>query len=348
MNFDPNCMAIAIGSLPHKDVNKAIDIIQKYLPEAPIWPQLPQIGLNESMLVQYAEGMPCIKIDYENSKAYFDTSDENYIDEVSERLGLAMEGKYEEFGLSKEFAKGFYAMKERLSRGIPSTVKILKGHVTGPISFGLSMHDENGKSILYNDNMKDAVIRILAMKGKWQVSEFAKINKDIIPMVFFDEPYLTQIGTPFISIQKDEAIEILNTCLDTIEGIKGLHICGNTDWALVASTNTDVINFDAYAHPDTLSLYPEEVYSFLERGGMIAWGVTPSTEEIVSEDGESILNNFEDAVNVLCKTGFDKKFILKRSFISPSCGTGSLTEELAEKVFKVNYEVSSIIREKYL
>jgi methionine synthase II (cobalamin-independent) len=340
-------MAIAIGSVPHKDIDKALDLIAKYLPEAPIWPQLPKLSLNESMTVQYTEGMPCIKIDRENNKAYFDTGDENYIDEVSERFGLALEDKYEEFKISSEFAKGFYALKERFIKDLPKTVKILKGHVTGPISFGLSMHDETGKSILYNDNMRDVVIKILALKAKWQVNEFLKINKDITPMIFFDEPYLTQIGTPFVSIQRDEAVEMLNTCLDEVEGIKGIHICGNTDWALVTDTHTDIINFDAYAYPETLSLYPEEIGAFLKRGGMIAWGVTPSTEAIAKEDKNSILAKFENAVELLCNTGVDKDFLLRRSFISPSCGTGSLPEELAENVFKLNYEVSNIIREKH-
>jgi hypothetical protein len=348
MDFDPKCMAIAIGSVPHTDVKKALDLAFRYLPEAPIWPQLPKLGLNESMMVQYSEGMPCFKIDRENNKAFFDLSGEDYLDEVSTRLGQALEGNYEEFKISSDFAKGFYALKESLENDFKSTIKVLKGHVTGPISFGLSLHDQTGRSILYNDNVKDAIINILALKAKWQVNEFAKISNTVTPMIFFDEPYLTQIGTPFISIQKGEAIEFLNTCLDAVDGVTGIHICGNTDWELVTDTHTDIINFDAYEYPDTLSLFPEEISNFLDRGGMIAWGITPSTADIENEDEYSILTKLENAFTQLCKAGIDKDFLLRRSFVSPSCGTGSLTEEQAERVFEVNFKVSNLIREKYL
>lgn len=347
MNFEPKCMAVAIGSLPHKDIDKALEIVAKYLPEAPIWPQFPKIGLNESMMVQYSEGMPCFNIDYEKNKFNFDTKGENFLDSVSERLGLALEGRSDQFGLSKEFAVGFYALKGRLEQKFPKTIRALKGHVTGPISFGLSLHDQNGKSIIYNDDFKDAVINILAMKAKWQVEEFRKINADIPAIIFFDEPILTQIGTPFISIQKEEAIEMLNTCFDAVDGIRGIHICGNTDWALVTSTNTDIINFDTYSYPETLSLFPMEIGAFLDRGGMIAWGITPSTEEILLEDAPSLLKKLEKSIHVLCRAGFDKELILQRSLVSPSCGTGSLTEELAERVFRVNYELSRLLKEKY-
>ncbi|MFC1855828.1 hypothetical protein ACFL2A_04745 [Thermodesulfobacteriota bacterium] len=347
MSFNPNCMAIAIGSMPNSDINKALDIVLKYLPEAPIWPQLPKLSFNESMTAQYTEGMPCIKIDGEHSRVYVDTTSDDYLDEVSEKLGLALDGQYEEFKISEDFAHGFYALMERLKVDFVSSIQILKGHVIGPLSLGLSLHDPSGKSIIYDDNLKDAMINALAMKAKWQEQEFLKLGKDVKTMIFFDEPSLTQIGTPFVSISKDEAVEILNTCLDAVDGIKGIHVCGNTDWSLVTSTKTDIINFDAYTYPQSLSLYPGEISDFLDRGGMIAWGVTPSTEEIVGETAETIFAKFEAAVDLLSETGIDKKRILTRSFVSPSCGTGSLTEELSERVFKCNHDVSKLIRAKY-
>ena len=347
MEFEPKCMAIAIGSLPHTDIEKAVDLVLKYLPEAPIWPQLPKLAHAESMMIQYTEGMPCFKIDALNNKAFFDTSDDNYLDEVSTRFALALNDAVDEFGISEEFSKGFFALSRRLGESFPDSIKILKGHVTGPISFGLSVHDETGRSILYNDNLKDVIIKILGLKAKWQVNELRKINPDVQPMIFFDEPYLTQIGTPFISLNKDDAIDILNSCLDEVDGLTGIHVCGNSDWSLVTATNTDIINFDAYTYPETLSLYPDEIRRFLDRGGMIAWGITPSTPDISDETAESILSIFENAVDLVCKAGFDKSFILERSFVSPSCGTGSLTESLAERVFELNFGVSELIRKKY-
>ncbi len=51
-------LATAIGSFPHDDAEKALDLIFTAIPDAPVWPQLPRIGLREQMEIQYCEGIP--------------------------------------------------------------------------------------------------------------------------------------------------------------------------------------------------------------------------------------------------------------------------------------------------
>ena len=74
MEFRPRCMATAVGSMPHEDAAKAVDVVMATIPEAPIWPQLSGRGLNERMEVQFSEAMPCRVIDREKNRMYFDTS----------------------------------------------------------------------------------------------------------------------------------------------------------------------------------------------------------------------------------------------------------------------------------
>ena len=73
MGFRPRCMATAVGSMPHDDAAKALDVVLAHIPEAPIWPQLSGRGLNEQMEVQFSEGIPCRVIDREKGRMYFDT-----------------------------------------------------------------------------------------------------------------------------------------------------------------------------------------------------------------------------------------------------------------------------------
>ena len=63
MNLKPKFTATAIGSLPHTDPEKALDVILSAIPEAPIWPQLPKLGLREQMEIQYSEGLPRVVIE---------------------------------------------------------------------------------------------------------------------------------------------------------------------------------------------------------------------------------------------------------------------------------------------
>ena len=48
------CMATGIGSLPLTDPDAAVALALRYLPEAPIWPQLPKRGFQEHMGGQYS------------------------------------------------------------------------------------------------------------------------------------------------------------------------------------------------------------------------------------------------------------------------------------------------------
>lgn len=70
-----SCLATTIGSLPFTDVQEATDLILRYTPHCPSWPQLPQIP-EERMIVQFTEGMPGLK--REGDKISFDTSSPNF------------------------------------------------------------------------------------------------------------------------------------------------------------------------------------------------------------------------------------------------------------------------------
>ena len=55
-------LATGIGSLPHTDSDKALDLIFKYTPQVPFWPQLPKRDKREGMVIQYSQGLPCLRL----------------------------------------------------------------------------------------------------------------------------------------------------------------------------------------------------------------------------------------------------------------------------------------------
>ena len=54
---------MAIGSLPHKDLNEAMDLVKKNFDKIPFWPQLAKLNKNEDMIFQFLENMPGITFD---------------------------------------------------------------------------------------------------------------------------------------------------------------------------------------------------------------------------------------------------------------------------------------------
>jgi len=65
LTFKPQCLATAVGSLPHTDVSKACQVILQSIPVIPIWPQLPKANFKENMEIQYSEGLPRVVLDEE-------------------------------------------------------------------------------------------------------------------------------------------------------------------------------------------------------------------------------------------------------------------------------------------
>ena len=78
-------LSTAIGSMPFEDKDHAVDISLASM-DAPIWPQLPRLGLLEQMEVQYSENIPCAVVDTEKNRMFFQT-DVDY----SEKFGTFYE-----------------------------------------------------------------------------------------------------------------------------------------------------------------------------------------------------------------------------------------------------------------
>jgi len=84
-------LALAIGSMPHQDSLAALDQILGACPQAPCWPQLPALGFQENMMVQFSEGIPCIRVDWEKNKLYF-ARPEDCPEELAQAIQAGMKG----------------------------------------------------------------------------------------------------------------------------------------------------------------------------------------------------------------------------------------------------------------
>ena len=333
-----NCSPSCIGSLPHKDPVKAVDFILKYLSEIPSWPQLPMTGFRENMYIQFSQNLPGTKIDEENKRVSVNLLDydpeEIYLKIISEDIN--------QFPLSSESFSGFY---EFISRDL-SKSKAIKGQITGPISLGLQITDQDDKPAIYDPTYAEILRKNLQYTAMWQENELRKKCEKTI--MFVDEPYLSIIGTPFASISTSDAVSWINEVVSGLNGLKGIHCCANTDWPLVMSMDIDVLSFDAYDYGYTIVLYPEEVSEFLEKGGCLSWGVIPNNEEALKDATcESIMSNIESLITNLELKGVDKELLLKNSILTPQCGLSGLCEEKSEDVMRLLTKVSNTLQEKY-
>ena len=341
MKVLPRFIATHLAAMPHRNLEQACRVILQYFQEAPAIPRLTRSTR------MYLEGIPCLVVDSEKRRLWFDISPQR------EKELLEFYERYEAddvdyFAISRDYAPGMYAMLERLKEERPSELRIVHIQTPGPVSWGLTVTDEEGKAAFYNDTMKDVLVKTLAMKAKWQ----ERLIQDMLPgvqaMVNFGEPSLIVHSSAVGSGVRENVIHALNEVIEAVNGLSCIHCCANIDWTILMESNTDVINFDAYEYMDKIALYPKEWNRFLERGGILAWGIVPtSNEKIVSESVETLMERLEEGFEVLVGNGVNRERLLEASMITPSCTTSTMSVELSELAFRYTSELSQRMRERY-
>lgn len=336
------CLPTMIGSMPQTDASEACSMVARYLKDIPCWPQLPNSSFLENMYVQYSEGYPGVVVDTEKDRIYIDREGDNQ--QALEQLYKAsIENDIDRFPVSEEYAAGLYAF---LGTGNMSPLAV-KGQVTGPISWGLTVTDENRKSIIYDNVLSDAAARLLKLKAGWMERVLRKISKNTI--IFVDEPYLVSYGSAFVSLSREKVIGLLEEVLSGISGIKGAHCCGNTDWSVLLDTSIDILSFDTYNYAESLTLYPAEVKRFLDRGGVIAWGVVPNESDTqAKETVASLKDRLEEAMAPFTRNGVRFEQLVRQGLITPSCTLTTLSEEECGRALELLVELSETMRKRYL
>lgn len=355
MPIQPKFLTTGIGSMPFTDPDYAVDVILKNFPEAPYWPQLPKHGVNEQMEIQFAGGMPSAIIDREKNRLYFDTA-ADYSDELAsfyEQYMAIMEsadgsGDLSFMAIKPENSSGIYTLERKLQEGKkkPPFVKVQN---TGPCSFALSVVDENKRAIYYNEEFRQMIIKTMALKSRWQIQRMRPLAENVI--CFIDEPILSAFGSStYVTVQREEVVANLAEVIEAVHMDKayaGIHCCGNTEWSILIDAGVDILSFDAFEYGETIAMYAESVKPFLEKGGMIAWGIIPTSTKIHEQTAESLANRLEQLIESLAAKGINKTLIAEQALITPSCGTGTLQPEEAEKVLQLTGEVSKIMKAKY-
>jgi methionine synthase II (cobalamin-independent) len=327
-----------IGSLPYKDPEKAVAMVMRYMKDVPAWPQLPKRAYVENMYTQYSEGFPGIVV----------TENKTYVNR-NQDLTKALEKFYTDYfandfskySVSAEFAAGLHKFLEL--GGISS--RAVKGQVTGPVSWGLTITDEAGKAIIYDETFADVVPKFLRLKASWMEHELRKLNKNTI--IFLDEPYMSAFGSVGMQLTREQVIGCLNETYAGISGFKGVHCCGNTDWSIMLQTPIDILNFDAYNYAGSLAIYSDEVKKFLNRRGVVAWGIVPtSTELIMKESVSTLKDRLEEAMAPYTRNGLPFKQVLEQSLLTPACGLPTVSEEAAERAFQLLSDLSVTIKKR--
>ena len=354
-NSDLKLNCLAIGSLPHTNLDEAMTVVRENFKSIPFWPQLPKISKNEDMIVQFLENMPSFFSDEKSEKTYLETESDKFFcdieqffcdyEEIVSDINSDTIEKYA-INYSLSFPKFIEIVKE-------TKPEFAKGQIVGPFTLATTLVDKFGKCAIYDETLREIIVKTLTLKALWQIKQIKSANKNTTPIIFIDEPSISQLGTSaFITISQEEVISMLKEISDLIKAngaMSAIHCCGKCDWTVPIKAGVDIINLDAYTYAQNLSLFNNYLEKYLAEGRKIAWGVVPTLnpELLEKADLDKMIKVFERAVKYLTEKGIDEKIVIENSLITPSCGAGSLSKDLAIKAMNLTRELSEILKERY-
>jgi hypothetical protein len=291
------------------------------------------------MYVQALENFPGVRIDLVNQRILFDLS--RFYEELPSYFEKSDDPQT--FQLTKEFSVVYHRFLEReLSR-----YSAIRGQVISPISLGLKVVDENQKPIIYHDEVREILFDFIQKKVNQQYRELRGKNPNAF--VWIDDPGLELIFTAFSGYNEVQAKGEFDRFLGGLEGPKGVHLCARPDWDFLLRSNIDILSFDSFNCGAVIVNYAS-LKEFLERGGIISWGIVPTYTLLLEQETiESLIERLESFWDGLSQRGVDKRRVLRQSLLAPAtCNLMNPDrEKTVEEAFAVLKELSKRIREKY-
>ncbi len=344
--------ATGIGSLPDIGENKALALIRESFPLCPHWPQFPTRPEEyyDNQALYLLKKLNLMKKETGKNPRFQD-QDSKFLDNVAlfyeiyldNIEAVQLDGK---LAVPLESAPGFYQFIDYLQKNGTEEAVCVKGQAAAPLTAGMQVLDEQGSSSFFNDQLRDLVVKALELHVIWQVRELKKIGLPVI--IFLDEGMMQIYGSKeFLSLRGDWISDSFRTIIEAIKregGVPGIHACCMTDWSVLLASEPGIINLDVYNYFTSLLTASDQLNDFFEKGGYIAWGITPVNEYCFKETADTLVQRLEGYQEKLVSRGVKESLLTRQMIITPSCGTGLYSPEAAERVYRLTAEVSHRFR----
>ena len=345
MAFLGNCRATGIGSLPHADAAEAVDAVFAYAGALPYWPQLPRASRQEGMNEQAVGGTGDLRLpglQVQEGRLRLVQDEAFYL--AAEKVLAAYDALDASAGtMPTEAARGIEPFLAAVRDRRPAEAK---GQIAGPVTVGMAILAEDGNPILYDDVLREVLVKFLHLRVRWQAAQIREAGA--APVVFVDEPFLASFGTPFFGWSAAQVREVLEAVASGAE-TAGSHCCSNTDWSIFLESRLAAVSFDAFGFAKNFLVYRDAIASFLGRGGTLAWGIVPTDPEALAAlSVASLRERLLDLVGKVAALGFAREQVLAQSLVTPSCGLGSRDPATAQRAQELARDLAAELRREFL
>jgi hypothetical protein len=338
MPIPGNLQTTAMAVMPHTDVERALEMALSL--DIPFWPQLPRYNYYEDMYVQAAEHFPGILLDLEKQTLKF--SMDMFIEEYEDTMACFDEPDY--FDISSTYSVVYHRFLKMDLKDRPA----IRGQLEGPISFGFNVLDQAGRPILFDDTIRPFMYEFMAKRINVQLDRLKEKNENAF--MYVDEPGLQFLFSALSGYDDRMAKADMEMFFNMIQRPRGVHLCGNPDWDFLLNMDLDILSMDIYTNRDVFSSYAGSIKRFLDRGGILSWGIVPTNKEPFDRESLGSLESvLDDVWGVLAKKGIDLDCLISRSLLSPAtcCLVNPDGEKTVEAAFSMVQELSEKLKTRY-
>ena len=336
----PGTLATGVGALPHRDPVAACDTVLRTFPEFPFVPTLPNRGLQEQIVIMDSEPLPGRviadgKLTVDRDRDLLEAMEQIYRDYLEKDAGR--------YGPSPAYASGFHEM---MGRRLPAA-RFLKCQVTGPVTFGMQVVDRDRKPIAYDPQYADILPKMIALRARFCEQEMRRCTGVKETLVVLNEPYLATLGSSVVPVDPGWVRSGWEEMAALVDGGLGVHCCANTDWGFVLSLDPSVLSLDAYGTGREVLLYLDQITAYLERGGVVAWGIVPAqAAAFAGENLDSLYDRYR-GIRDTVTARMDPEVFDARSLVTPTCGIQGADEDTAVRIMETAASIAARVREAW-
>jgi hypothetical protein len=332
-------LTTAMAVMPHTDVSRALDLALTL--DVPFWPQLPHYSYYEDMYAQAAEHFPGIILDMEQRTLRF--SMDKFVEELEDTLERFDDPAY--FDISETYSAVYHRFLAMDLKDRPA----IRGQLEGPISFGFNVLDQDERPILFDDTVRPFMLDFMAKRLNVQLARLQKRNENAF--MFVDEPGLQFLFSAMSGYDDLKAKGDMDRFFAQVDRPRGIHLCGNPDWDFLLNLDLDVLSLDVYTNAEIFASYAVSIKRFLDRGGLIVWGIVPTGfEAFAQEEVPSLIQRLEKVWEILGSKGVDRERLIAQSMLSPAtcCLVNPDKERTVERAFATLKQLADVLKTKYL
>lgn len=324
----------SIGTLPHDDPTDAVRFVLERQSALPAVPQLPNRSPLERRIAQAAWGIVGVAVAPDGTLV------------VHPEL-VDPEAPFGDTG----FLGAPYATLRRFLDAVATREGPAKFQLTGPVTLGLALAAA-GVPDPVAFAAADTVVRTRATALLRLVADRAP---GVQPVVLVDEPGLRGCLDPAFPVAADDALDLVSGVLAALEphALAGLRCTDGRrgrdpnaaamDWPLVLQTGPQLLAVPVPEDRTLVTLGATALASFLDRGGIVAWGAVP-TEGPVGESVTPLRRSLSTLWSELVVGGCDLDRLREQALVTPAGGLGRHTVGQAAATYSLVDELATAVR----